>query len=690
MKRMRAVSVLFLAIAQWICCAPGASGDTERPTHTEIPYELEESVVSASRKTTSLNDTPASITIIDAKQLEHYPVKTVDDALRSIAGVDVWGSSIADQGFRSVTLRGVGGGVKQQRALILLDGVPLNDTWSGWVSWSQIPKEDVERIEVVRGPFSSLYGPHAIGGVINILTKKPKPAPIEAVAKGTYGELNTWSAYGNLSGTYFDGKFGAYASGKKTSSDGYLAAPEEEPNRSENAFNTDNVFVQGLTALSEYSSLRLSGGYLREERNRGHPFSNVAPRKIYRVNLTYRREAPSGIGWLGILYYQNEDQRIEFDDYATQSRLEHVEDTEKPYFGAILQPSLSLADWNTLIVGGEFKYNEVELMDTYVTSDRTKGTQGKQQYYGLYCQDEMRFCAETLIVNLGVRYDGWKNYDGATFDTDPPGTVPPISRTFDTRHFDSVNPKLGVSYHLTSRTTLRASVGMGYRAPTTSELFADLTRGLRIIQGNPYLDPEKLLSYEVGVYQGFGERLNLSLTMYQSWFNDLIDTRTIETIVEPGGPPVEIALQDNISKVRVQGIELELNYSVTREIFGFLNYTLNESKIIEDEVDPNLEGNYLEHSPLNKFNFGLTYDHPKILTGSLLVSYVDHSYDDNENKDELRSFWTVGVKLGRDIGKHARLSFAIENLFDEKYDIPSFTIYEAPGRLWNLEFTLKF
>ncbi len=651
-------------------------------------HKLEEVVVSASRREMAVSDIPASVTIIDSKQLEDYPVKTVDDALRSIAGIDVWGSDLADQGFRSVTLRGVGGGNKQQRTLILLDGVPVNDTWSGWVAWGQVAKEDVERIEVVRGPFSSLYGPYAIGGVINIITKKPVPKPVGGETRWTYGEFNTWSGYGRLSGTTPDEKFGAYASGKVASSDGYLAAPEEEPNRSDNEFDLFNFYGQGFYHLDQHSYLRLSGGYLREERNRGHPFSNVDPREIDRVNLTYGRDVPDGLSWLGILYYQKEDQRVEFDDRITHSLLEHVEESEKPFYGVILQPSYPLADWNTLTVGGEFKYNEVTLEDTFVTSDREKGTQGKQEYYGLYFQDDMFFFDRRFILSVGARYDWWKSFDGATFDTNPPG-FQPFARSFETRRFESFNPKLGATYHLAGDTTLRGSVGTGYRAPTTAEMYADLTRGLTLLLGNPDLDPEKILSYEVGVNHAFGQQVYLSLTLYQSWLDDLINNRTIERIIGPG-PPRDIRQQDNISKVRAQGIELELQYNVTRELYGFLNYTFNESKIMDDDVDSTLEGNYLSNSPLNKLNLGLTYDDPEILTVGLRVSYVDDSYDDNENTAELDSYWTFDVKFARNFGKHVRLSFAIENLFDEEYDIPSFTTFKSPGRLWSLGLTLGF
>ncbi len=678
--------LLFLVFITTLC---GRVAADDAAPGTIRDYELEEVVVTTSRRDTVVSDIPASVTIIDSKQLEGNPVKTIDDVLRSVAGVDVWGSDLADQGFRSVTIRGVGGGNKQQRTLVLLDGIPINDTWAGWVAWSQVPKEDVERIEVVRGPFSSLYGPYAFGGVINIITKKPVLEPIGGLAKGTYGENHTWSGYGQLSGTFLDEGFGAYASGRVTCSDGYLIAPEEEPNRSRNAYTIGNFYGQGFYHIDNRSYLRLSTGYLHEQRNRGHPFSNVDPREIVRANLTYRRNVPNGLSWLGIFYYQFENQRIEFDNRTTHSTLEHVEKSKKPFFGAILQPSLLLADWNTLTIGAEFKYHKVTLEDGYLTSSREKGTQGKQKYGGMYFEDEMFFFDDRMILNLGARYDWWKSFDGATFDTDPSG-FQPFDRSYPSRDFASFNPKLGVSYHLTQSTTFRGSVGTGYRAPSTSELYADLTRGLTLLRGNPDLDPERILSYEVGIDQAFGEYGYLSITLYRSRLDNLISNRTIERIPGGPGPARDIRQQDNISKVRGQGINLELQCDITQELSGFLNYTLNESKIIEDDVDPGMEGNFLSHSPFNKLNFGLTYDHPEILTVSTLVSYVDDSYDDNENTEELDAYWTVDVKFARDLGKHVSLAFSIENLFDEKYDIPSFTIFKSPGRLWCLEVTGRF
>ena len=103
-----------------------------------------------------------------------------------MAGVDIWGNDLTYCGFRAVVLRGAGGG-SQGRTLILIDGLPINDTWSGQVAWSQIAKEDVARVEVIRGPASALYGGSALGGVINIITKNPVKKPIGFKAKAEYG-----------------------------------------------------------------------------------------------------------------------------------------------------------------------------------------------------------------------------------------------------------------------------------------------------------------------------------------------------------------------------------------------------------------------------------------------------------------------------------------------------------------------
>jgi iron complex outermembrane receptor protein len=177
-----------------IVVAPEEGQKAETPAPAPVPKEkveaLEKIVVTATRTERNPDDVPASITIITSEDIRKQNIKTVDEALAQVPGAfDRRGKGLADT-RASVTLRGFPG---QGRTLVLLDGQNISTAYTNDVDWSSMPVENIERIEVIRGPFSALYGGSAMGGVINIITKTPKK--LEFLAKGGYGTFDTWTYY---------------------------------------------------------------------------------------------------------------------------------------------------------------------------------------------------------------------------------------------------------------------------------------------------------------------------------------------------------------------------------------------------------------------------------------------------------------------------------------------------------------
>jgi iron complex outermembrane recepter protein len=170
------------------------------------PVRLDPVVVSAGRVEQRLQDVPANVTVITREDIERSPARTVDDLLRQIPGFSLFrrsSSLVAQPTTQGVSLRGIGpSGVS--RTLVLLDDVPLNDPFGGWVYWSRVPLESIERIEVVRGGGSALYGNYALGGVINIITRKRQGTAIQGKLDG--GTRDTIDA--NLETSYITGPLG--------------------------------------------------------------------------------------------------------------------------------------------------------------------------------------------------------------------------------------------------------------------------------------------------------------------------------------------------------------------------------------------------------------------------------------------------------------------------------------------------
>ena len=672
-------------MAATLCLAPGNAAQAAAVEAATQP----EMVVTATRTPERLDNAQSFVTVIGPKDIAASPAQSVDDLLRSQAGLDFWGSDIAYGGFRSVTLRGMGGSNDQGRTLILVDGLPINDTWDGNVAWSQIAKEDVERIEIVRGPASALYGGSAMGGVINIITKEPVDKPVGLTAKAGYGSLERFIGYGNISGRVMNNKLGYYFSGKKDQNSGYKAvANEDSPYESNTDRDIYNVMGKLYYYIDDLSKINISASHFYEKRNRGYIYSNTNPRKVDRINATYRRIDPTGFSMLASIYYQKNDQTTEFDNSTARGRTPAhsyqtgVENYDKPFYGIIVQPSYALASWNTLTAGVEFKHSELEHVRTSFASsgDTYQTTLGKQEYIGLYAQNTSSLFSDRFIVNLGARMDWWKNFDGSVNETDPDE---PVDKTFPTKDWDSFNPKLGLAYHVMPGLKLRGSAGTGYRAPTPARMYTNLRRGNRLIEGNPDLDPEQVVSYELGADYEPCKWLNLHLTGYVSDVKDLISSRTI----------VAGSLQkyDNIGEVSIQGLEAAAEFSFLRYWRGFTNLTYNRSEIEKDEETPSNVGNILEACPEIKFNIGLTFDHPEWFTATVQGRYVDEMYNDNENTEHLDAYWTMDAKISRKFFNMFTLELSGENIFDVRYDWQCYTtVYESPGALYMLSLTFEY
>ncbi len=182
----------------------------------ELEVELEEIVITATKTEKRLKEVPASVSIVTKEEIEARKVQNVDEALKTTVGCAIRrGKGLMDSMAR-VTLRGFSG---QERTLVMLDGQPLNNAYTGGVQWSSIPVEEIERIEVVRGPLSSLYGGNAMAGVINIITKIPKER--EIICKSSYGAYNTYTYQAG----YRDklGRLGLSLGYDKKHSDGYVS-----------------------------------------------------------------------------------------------------------------------------------------------------------------------------------------------------------------------------------------------------------------------------------------------------------------------------------------------------------------------------------------------------------------------------------------------------------------------------------
>ncbi|MCK8603657.1 TonB-dependent receptor plug domain-containing protein [Desulfoferrobacter suflitae] len=660
----------------FMCFAAGVAAAEEKP------LSLEEIVVSSTRTETSTFDATQSVTVITEEEIMASPFERVEDIVRSMAGMyNFRYYTQQTNGIQSpLILRGAG----KNKVLLMVDGVPQNDNFNNavaWVAWGHIPKEAIQRIEVVRGPSSALYGSEGLGGIIHIITKKPAKERKTHVT----GMTGTGDTFG---GSMFHSQsvkdFGLLATGGYEGSNGFFMDDPLEDFNTRRYRNVGQVLAKATYDVDPHSNLDVSGIYYEHDMGKGREFF-YDELELDQYWLTYTRQSGS-LGLKGLVYLNRSDktayQDTASDDYSSLSRIENYPSTYT--WGADLQSNFQLAEWSSLVVGAAYKKVSWGYDEDYTTSSRDAGAEGQQDFVSPFVSADFRFFDDRLIANIGARYDWIQNSDGKNWDTKPEGGITPYDNSYDSSVWNNFSPKAGIAFHPDQKTTLRASGGTGFRAPSLFELYKVHVRsgGTYYRYANPDLDPEKIISYDIGVERFLLNNLMAKLTFYQSFASDYIGDKLVKYYEKSGKIYNEYKIE-NIDKVDIYGIELETEWSPRNDLTLFGNYTYNISKINENKDDENLEGNYLTNDPRHKVHLGIWYKNPKIVNVYFLANYYADIFFDTENTQKVGNFWTLDFSLSRKLFERFTLGLDVQNLLDKEYLLSTGSNQDtiAPGRI---------
>lgn len=496
-------------------------------TMTETPFQAEQIVVTANKREQSLEDVPVSISIVDATAIQQRNFLTIDDALRYVPGVNITGSQINIRGSSGYSL-GAG-----SRVLMLLDGVPFIAGDTGELIFESIPVGQVDRIEVVKGASSALYGSNALGGVINVITKPIAGTPETNIR--TYGGFYDNASFDQWKWSdktrFFNGQ--SVGLSQKIADLGvslFFSRQFNDGYRENDYLRRYNFYTKIRQDFSPTSTLTLNAGLLHQYSGQFLYWRNldsalVPPLRHTTDNLKSTR------------YYVNGLYNMVFSDnflftakamwyHSTWSfqQMGDVDRTESLTDGFRVEgaSTLMLGDLHTLTFG----------LDGNI--DIIRGEAFERQTIGglaLFAQDEIRF-SEKFTLTLGARTD--------------------FQSVGLTDESVEINPKVAFAYKPWPGTTFRASVGRGFRVPSIPEAF--IAAGGGLVRGVPNRDlkPENSYSYEAGVSQGLGDWGTLDFAGFRSDFDNLI---------EPGlmvsGQNLLVQWR-NVTKARVQGFETSL------------------------------------------------------------------------------------------------------------------------------------
>jgi iron complex outermembrane receptor protein len=608
----------------------------------EKEVTLEEVVVTATRDAQEIRKVPANVSVITKEEIEKSDSKSVVDLVRDEEGVivrDYFGTGKAAM----VDLRGFGE-TGALNTLVLVDGRRVNEIDLSGVDWSQIPLNQVERIEIVRGPGSVLYGDNAVGGVINIITKRPEK-PFSASEEVVIGSYHYNKESGSVSGKW--GPLSAILNASYNATGGY---------RDNGFFRTKDVGGKLIYDLNDAVSFNLSGNFHRDDT--GLPYG--LPKNIYELNRRAsihpddKAETDDGYATLGIKAKLLDFGRIEADfsyrhrdvsDFYVSSQFEDKRNSST--WGVTPKYIFEKPLWNfpnKLTFGLDFyKSNSVVFSDSdFLGPNRSEVT---KRSTGVYVFDELSFF-NNLILSLGYRQE-LVNFD----------IFQDVPKSKDTARHNEPAWNVGLNYLFGKNSSAFFSFKRSFRFPVTDELIQYIlspdTFEVIDIQANPAMKPQTGYHYEAGIRHAFTDQIEANLTLF--W----IDLHN-EIFYNPF-----TFSNENYPRTRRQGIEVRAK----GKPFPWLLVWGNYSYIRPILRGGSFSGNDMPGVPRHKGSIGTEVDFGRGFQLSTKANIVGSRYffgDWNNEVERLAGYYTVDAKLCY-AWKGLKTFVGVNNLFNRKY-----------------------
>lgn len=671
----------------------------------EDAFYLNEVVVSATRTESRISDIPGRVEVISPEKLAISPSQTVDEVLTLLPGLQNSRSFGLFSHKATISMRGVSG-KEQARTLVLLNGIPVNKADGGSVNWNLISTGEIERIEVVKGPGSALYGGNAMGGIVNVITKRPQKA-LEASLSADYGTYNTRGFKAKLGGKVSNG-FYWNANGAYRKSDGYIT--QSIPDQQANPFIVNSTFDEKVVSIgggyTKSSAFRADIDFTYYDDMRGtgekvfQPYGNTTDHDTYQF-----RSAFSGtlgqVKWnASVFYLQEHYKRVSEwykDDYTWYDVLSVRSD-----YGLLTGATYSFGR-HTFTGGFDVRNGSVDASDVYYTSTDKVDNRGMMDFYGVYLQDEVTLFNQKIKIVGGIRYDFASFYNGAFIIHQPSAETNFMNgyqfENLPDASWGAFSPRLSFQYKPTSKFRLYASYGRGFRP----SVLDDLCRSGRVRGGfkvaNPNLKPEYLSNYEIGADHKPFMWLKVSASAFYSKGTDFLYYVSTGQSIDMGFGPRPIMVRSNISEVDIWGFETDFSASPLRNLNLFGNYAFASSKItgykpISVTDTNNLTGNFLTDVPMHSFALGAMLQY-SIFNGGITGRYTgemyvndQNSYDDIVLSDTYPAVFTIDLKISAKVLKFGFISISVQNILDKK-------IYESkgavgPGRFIVFEIGAKY
>ena len=629
----------------------------------------DEIVVTASRVEQRAGEIPAHVTVLDREDVERSPARTLDDVLRQVPGFSLFrrsGSVVAHPTAQGVSLRGIGpsGG---SRTLVLVDGVPLNDPFGGWVAWSRVPLASVDRVEVVRGGGANLWGSSALGGVIQVLTASPEERGLRAVAEvGNRGTLS-----GAVVAGHRTDRLGVSVSASAFDTDGYEVVRRDQRGEIDIPASSENRVLSGkLEVPGARSLVTVSANLFTEDRGNGTPLTeNGTDAGSVAASAAFQ----TGNGdWRFSAFSRRQTFRSTFSAQAPDRSFELPSldqfDVSADETGAGVQWSRRVSERHLWTAGADAREvrgenrEDFRFVEGRFTARRAAG--GEQRLSGIWLQ-EIFTPSPAWQVTAGGRLDLWQSFGGFRRERSLETGEPLREETFAGRESLAFHPRLGVLYRESERLAVRSSVYRAFRAPTLNEQLRPFRVRNDITEANATLRPERLLGGEAGLDLRGGSA-SLGITGFWNRVEDSIANVTVGTgpgTVSPCGfvPAGGVCRQRrNLGASRVRGVEVEARHRPLPFLEVTASYLWSDARI---------EGRRLAQVPEHQAVLKIGHDRPGRIGAALQGRYVGSQFEDDLNTLALDSFFVLDLSLSREIRPGWEVFLGAENLLGETYEV---------------------
>lgn len=636
-------------------------------------------VVTATRAPQPATAVPFSLAALPGEALRASPATTLDGALRSVPGFALFRRSdslSANPTAQGVSLRGLGPS-GASRSLVLLDGVPLNDPFGGWVTWSKVPRESLAKAELVRGGGATAWGNAALGGVVQLLSENA--AAVRGRLAASAGNFSTHSV--EFTATELVGDTSLQLLGRDFATDGFLLVTPEDRGPIDVAAASEHRWLAGRwqQQVSNDALLTVTGRSFAEKRHNGTPGQRNASRENF-GSVALAVTPSKQFSWNALAYAQ--DQNFS----STFTSVNATRTAETPASDQFAVPSIALgAAWTgawqhdsgaRTNAGVDLRRVRGETRELYsfvngaFTRQRVAG--GTQEFAGMFALHEQPLTAD-LRASLGARLDYWRDSVGHRREHELATGL--VSRDENYATLDDVefSPSAGVVWQASTSWRLRTAAQHAFRRPTLNELYRPFRVGNVITEANAALATEHVTSFEIGTDY---TRANFifGATIFHNEFRDAVGNVTL--VRGPGTfpnfgfvPAGGVGRQRlNLDRLRVRGAEFTGHWRASDTLTFDAAYLYNDATVRRAALAPDLAGRRLAQVPRHTASLGASWRAFRAFTLTPRLRWLSRQFEDDENRLVLGEVVIVDLSASYAVTPRAEIFASLENLTDARIE----------------------